>query len=60
MFLGFLMLNIIALLSFTIIIWLVVVAEATPHELGHNFGGAGSGSTSWGPIMGASYFRLEY
>ncbi len=48
-----------------------VVAEATTHEVGHNFGlshdgiaggspyygGAGSGVTSWGAIMGASYFR---
>lgn len=47
-----------------------VVAEATSHELGHNFGlshdgivngtsyymGAGSGATSWGPIMGAAYY----
>ncbi len=49
-----------------------VVAEAVSHELGHNFGlshdgvsggssyysGAGGVSpTSWGPIMGAAYFR---
>ncbi len=48
-----------------------IVAEATTHELGHNFGlshdgitngsayygGAGTGNSSWGPIMGAPYSR---
>ncbi len=46
------------------------IAEATSHELGHNlglshdgttdkeyYGGHGTGSTSWGPIMGAAYGR---
>lgn len=48
-----------------------VVAEAASHEIGHNFGlthdghvngspyygGSGIGSRSWGPLMGAPYFR---
>ncbi len=47
------------------------VGEVTSHEIGHAFGlshdgtvsgspyysGAGSGERSWGPIMGASYFK---
>jgi hypothetical protein len=47
------------------------IGEATAHEIGHNMGlshdgttepqdyyrGHGSGDTSWGPIMGASYGR---
>jgi hypothetical protein len=48
------------------------IADAAAHELGHTLGlnhdgrtspvedyyaGHGSGSTSWGPIMGASYFK---
>ena len=46
------------------------VAEAVPHEFGHNlnlnhdgtngssyYSGHGSGAVSWGPIMGASYNR---
>ena len=47
------------------------IAEASSHEIGHNMGlshdgttdgneyyrGHGSGDTSWGPIMGASYGR---
>lgn len=48
-----------------------VIAESASHEFAHAFGlshdgtvhgssyysGAGSGAISWGPIMGASYFR---